>query len=214
MDRKTKPTASWLPKRRLKAAPQITSRQELDDALAELSAIDTRKRKLAAELKKSIEHAKNGCEALQLVKVGRSTVSFSDRSKELQAAVEAYCNAHRDELLEAGKKSLELTHATISWRQLPKSIGFVDGVDEAAVLAKFEQRSLSKIVRACLATIAWISTNLGQFLSVSFSLDKKRILQGVTDGTITDEDLAEAGLVISGGDDKFGLKLSEYSVAG
>lgn len=208
------PTATWLPADRLKEEPVIASLTDLEKALEELAALDTRGKSLDAARDAELDRIRSQCESVKLVPVGRKEIPIADRRAALYSAVEAYCSASREDLLGDGKKkSRKLAAGEIGWRAKRKSVSFAEGQDEKSVLKTFEKRDVSKLLNKCLASIKWFAGHMGIFLKIKLSLDKTGVLKAYESGDISEKCLQEAGLTIAGGEDEFYVSLNDYRAA-
>lgn len=71
--------------------------------------------------------------------------ALNDQLKTLQEGVQAYCEAHRDELTNGGKvKTANLITGEVQWRQRPPSVG-VRGKE--AVIETLKRLGLKKFIR-------------------------------------------------------------------
>lgn len=206
---------TWLPTRRLSVDPAISSREDLETAVSELAAINTREKNLDTELEKEVQHCKEQCAKLKRLKVGRSEMAFADRTKFLQDAVAAYCEEHREELLASEDgKTIGLTHGAISWRASRQSIGFAEGVTERDVIAKFESRKITSRILTLIDSVSWFGAKLVWFIKIKITLDKTTILKVIQNKSMPVKALEEAGLILTGGEDVLSIKLNDYPVKG
>lgn len=70
--------------------------------------------------------------------------TLADRAKALQAGIQAWCEAHRDELTQGKGKTANLVTGEVSWRQRPPSIA-IRGVE--SVLDALRSLGLQRFIR-------------------------------------------------------------------
>lgn len=123
---------------KLKTAAQVYASQTRADVQSDIKTIGDLQREHArqsADLNDAI--AKLTQEAAPQLK------ALSERSMQLQAGVQTWCEAHREELCGKGK-SANLITGEVQWRQRPPSVS-VRGLE--AVLAWLKVQGLSAFVR-------------------------------------------------------------------
>lgn len=202
---------SWLPPQRLADKPAIKTVDDVSLALGELAAIETRRATLQSKLEAEIAHVKSQHDKLLVMELpsGEET-RFDDRVKLLLTAVETYANKHRADLLTGKTKSRKFPHGELSWKAQPQKIDFLADQDEKTVIEKLESRGITKAIQKLLNGILWFGSNLGVFVTINLKLNKSGLLAGWKAKTVTEKQLAEAGLKIGGGDEKLSIKLNEY----
>jgi len=125
-------------KTKLKAAAAVYAAQSLDDVQASI--------KLIGDLQR--EHTRifanlNDAIAALTDSATPELNALSDRIKSLQAGVQTWCEAHREEICGKGKTANLIT-GEVSWRQRPPSIR-ISGVD--AVLAWLKVQGMALFIR-------------------------------------------------------------------
>jgi phage host-nuclease inhibitor protein Gam len=128
------------PKTRLKAQAQIDVPQNNGEAAADIKQIGDLQRQLArmqAEMNDAIAHITQSYQA--------PLEALTKQIGGLQTGVQAYCEAHRDELTGGGKtKTANLVTGEVQWRQRPPSVR-VTGAD--SVIETLRRLNLGKFVR-------------------------------------------------------------------
>ena len=126
-------------KTRLKAKAQIYVPQSKDEAASDIRKIGDLQRgitRLTSEMNDAIA---NITEAYQ-----PTLQELNDRLKTMQSAVQAYCEAHRDELTGGKAKTANLVTGEVQWRQRPPSVA-VRGAE--SVIAALKGFGLARFVR-------------------------------------------------------------------
>ncbi|MDD5391176.1 MAG: host-nuclease inhibitor Gam family protein [Gallionellaceae bacterium] len=128
------------PQTRLKAKAQTAVPQTRDEAAADIRAIGDLQRSLArssAEMNDAI--------ASITAKYQPVLDAVTDQIKPLQEGVQAYCEAHRNDLTNDGKvKTANLITGEVQWRQRPPSVS-VRGAE--SVIEALKRLGLGKFVR-------------------------------------------------------------------
>jgi phage host-nuclease inhibitor protein Gam len=125
---------------KLKAKAQVYAPQTSADCAADIKKLGDLQRDFARmsadmndEIAKITKHYQPKLESL------------TERVETLQKGVQTYCEAHRDELTNAGKvKTANFVTGEVQWRQRPPSVT-VRGAD--AVIEALKRLGLSKFVR-------------------------------------------------------------------
>ncbi len=128
------------PKTRIKAKAQINVPQNNGEAAADIKQIGDLQRQLAriaAEMNDGIAH---------ITQTYQPTLeALSKQLEGLQTGVQAFCEAHRDDLTNGGKvKTANLITGEVQWRQRPPSVR-VTGAD--AVIETLTRLGLIHFVR-------------------------------------------------------------------
>ncbi len=127
------------PKKVKAAAAQgvLQSRDEVIDAIAKIGRAIRERSRIEAAMGDELASTKALFEKL--------AAPHAERIMELSAGVQAWCEAHRDELTQGGKvKTADLPTGTVKWRTTPPSVS-VKGAD--AVMALLIDRGLDRFVR-------------------------------------------------------------------
>lgn len=125
-------------KTKLKAAAAVYAAQSLDDVQASIKTIGDLQR----------EHTRiflnlNDAVTALTDSATPELNALSDRIKSLQAGVQTWCEAHREEICGKGKTANLIT-GEVSWRQRPPSIR-ISGVE--AVLAWLKVQGMALFIR-------------------------------------------------------------------
>lgn len=125
---------------RLKTKAQLAVPQTQNDAAADIRVIGDLQREslcMAAEMNDAIAHVTATYQP--------TLTALGERLKALQGGVQAYCEAHRNELTNDGKvKTANLITGEVQWRQRPPSVG-VRGAE--SVIEALKGFGLSRFVR-------------------------------------------------------------------
>jgi len=128
------------PKTRLKAKAQIDVPQNNGEAAADIKHLGDLQRQLArtqAEMNDSIAHITQTYQG--------PLDALIKQIEGLQEGVQAYCEAHRDDLTNGGKvKTANFITGEIQWRQRPPSVR-ITGAD--SVIETLHRLGLGKFVR-------------------------------------------------------------------
>lgn len=125
---------------RLKAKAQAYVAQTKDDAAADIRKIGDLQRELlraTAEMNDAIAAVAHNYQP--------RLDTLGEQIKTLQDGVQAWCEAHRDELTDAGRvKTANLVTGEVQWRQRPPSVS-VRGAE--SVIETLKRLGLAKFVR-------------------------------------------------------------------
>ena len=128
------------PVTRLKTKAQLAVPQNQNEAAADIRTIGDLQREILRE-----QTTMNDSIAKVTAKHQPTLEAVDVRLKTLQGGVQAYCEAHRNELTNDGKtKTANLITGEVQWRQRPPSVG-VRGVE--AVIEALKRLGLGKFVR-------------------------------------------------------------------
>ncbi|TWT63179.1 host-nuclease inhibitor Gam family protein [Rubinisphaera italica] len=205
---------SWYPKQRLAAEPQIETSQQLEIALAEMAAIETRRKALEAAREQDIQLVKDRCESHCVIPVERTHTAFNDRLQTLEKAVEVYAKENREQLLAGGKtKSVKLTHATLKWSTSKQSIDFLENWNEKKVIEIVDSKKsfLAQLLK-CIESIKWFRATLACLFTIKVTVSKTAIAKALAEKKITPKELKGIGLAVIPAKEKFSIDLTEYQV--
>ena len=125
---------------RLKTKAQVYVPQTKDDAAADIRKVGDLQRDVVRK-----ELAMNDEIAAIAEKYQPGIDALKDQLKTLQEGVQAYCEAHRDELTNGGKvKTANLITGEVQWRQRPPSVS-VRG--QEAVIDLLKRLGLTRFIR-------------------------------------------------------------------
>jgi phage host-nuclease inhibitor protein Gam len=128
------------PATRLKTRAQAYVPQTRDDAAADIRKIGDIQRQFARQAAAMNDAIAEITHAHQPM-----LDALSEQIKTLQAGVQAYCEAHRDELTDGGRvKTANLVTGEVQWRQRPPSVA-VRGAE--AVIETLKRLGLARFVR-------------------------------------------------------------------
>lgn len=169
-----------------KTAVQITAHKigsvaELDETLSEIAQLKSRVQKKQA--------AYNEKEQARREELTKEITPDQERIKDLENALEIYCVANRHEFPK-GKKTLELTHGIVSFRESPPAV---------KARKKFTLSSCMELIK-CHPNQAIYA----EFIRRKEELNKEYILAEYNseNAVVTDEVLSTVGLEVTN-DEKF-----------
>lgn len=207
------------PRRKLAYEPVIDGYDDLDAAIEELAFLKSRRETREKALEQQVALLKSEAAKDLTVKVGRHEMPIAEREADVREVVETYCRQNRGQLLEEwGGKSRKFTHGEISFREQPEGVKFLDGENEASVIAKIEQRAeetkgiLGRIWDVLKAWHLFRNVPVSVFVEPKLFLAKSRILASYRQREIEREDLESVGLVVNRGPDSLTIKINEYLV--
>ena len=139
-------------------------------------------------------------EKMQLL-IGAEHVPFADRRKALIAAIEEFVTPNREALIEEGKKSRELNHGTIGFRQRKATLAAVEGGEPAG-----NAKILDGIIRFCLAALekfTLFSAGCIHFVTIQCKFDRTAILKAAQAKQVTAAELRRVGFTVRPAEDEF-----------
>lgn len=107
-------TATKTKRARVEAKPIINNTGELDDALADLCDITSTVNIRTAQLNQDITALREQCDT-------ELSEDLAMKAR-LEKDIEEYCTYYRDTIFPSGKKSLELVHGEVNFRQHPPAV--------------------------------------------------------------------------------------------
>lgn len=185
------------------APDAITSREQLDEALKELGALNGLEASLQAQCDRLVSRIMSRYQA-KMVVITRSqqTIPIPERRKQLEEAIEAYCAEHRSELLTGSAKNCKLTHGKISWRKAKDQLVELDGgAWEKHVAAAM------KLIAVALKRVKLISGVAAEaILRVKVDPDKTAILQHYNAAQLTTAQLKRLGWRVQPGEESISIE--------
>lgn len=190
----TLPDSRLLPRVYSLWPPRIESDEALDLATTEVACIDAHADRVKADTKDAIARVQR--HSLERLEV---TVGTGDQGKTLTAAewraalleaIEKYCNRHRDELLEDGRKSFDKNMARCGWRDDPPGLDPLPDFDDAG-----NEKLLADVTVELRKKLSSIS-KFGPYLEVEVSWRKKELLRAHLERELTLTLLKKAGFTV------------------
>jgi phage host-nuclease inhibitor protein Gam len=121
----------------LASAPVAQSREEVVAAVAEIGRLQRERTRIETEMNDTLAQAKADYETIAR--------PATERIAELAASVQAWCEAHRNELTDGGKtKTATLETGEVKWRMTPGSVS-LRAVD--VIIATLKKRGLDRFIR-------------------------------------------------------------------
>lgn len=194
------------PVNRLGDEPRIESLADVDAALAELSWLKSSETAVNEECESACRKLREKAqEQLQ-------TIGHADRCNALAAEIHRYCEDEKKSILaDGGKKSRELTHGTIGWRQTQVKIEPIE--NPKAVLAIVEKAvDLTTKLVGLFGRLKVCGVKLGLFLECKPALSLTRAKAAVKDKQITPANLKKLGLKIVEPVDEFYCDIAAWPV--
>lgn len=165
--------------------PKVESREALDLLVAEIVRCDALEVQVAARTKNETARLKIDAASSLTVQIegAGEPLTIEDWRARLEEAAEKFAVKHRDELLAEGRKSFDLNHGRVGWRDMPA---------ELEPLADFDDKGNQKILkellkdlREHLRKIATFAPDGARFVDVKLSWRKEDLLKAADDGDIT-----------------------------
>jgi len=114
------------------------SREELNDRVAQVGGLQRRLQTIGAKLNRQVAAAQ--------ARAAEEVSPLEQRLDELVNGIDAYCQSHRDELTNDGKKRIvKLPSGEVGWRLTPPAVTLPDNVK--AFLALLKQLGLYHFIR-------------------------------------------------------------------
>lgn len=180
------------PENLLPAKPQITTCEEADQALYELSFLEWFEAQVRAVVDQRCAAIKE--ESLALLR--DNGVDLAERRKQLTEALQDFGREHRDVVLAGIKsKKRDLTHGTLQYKVSPAKIDVADEETDHSVLDAIKTKC------GWLAALAeWLETllvgavKLSMIGRVELRIDKSKTLKAYQEKAITKQSLESLGL--------------------
>lgn len=208
------------PAKRLAAEPEVSSPEEIDVALCELSWLESRRQTVTAACEQAIQLLKSQADAKLKVKVGRQTVSFQERETVLRAAVAKYCREHRHAIIDAKKKSRQFPHGSIAFRLQKPKVAYAEGQSKQTVAETLNKLTGSRTETGIVERLWKLLRRVRLFGKINagalFKLTVEPNLQGIKDALankqIAASDLKSLGLEFQPGGETCAITVAEYTV--
>lgn len=203
------------PKDRLGVQARINSEQQLGQALKELAWLQACENRVHAEAEAEIARIKERAEASLQVQCGRKTVSFAGRRQRLNDRISAYCEAHKDELLDGSEneKSRKFTHGMIAWRYQDKRIGLKEGETKKSVLEKLERATqVLQVLMRAMGQLVFGGVPLPRFVEIKLTTSDRKIQDAWKQGELQTKDLKQLGYEVQPAGDRLQVKVHDYTV--
>lgn len=128
------------PKRRIKSAAAAYVAQSKNEVISLIKQLGDKQRELV-----KAEAEMNNQIAAITYRYSPVAEKMKDEIKEMQACIQAWCNAHREELTDSNKvKTVNLTTGEVQWRSRPPSIRISK---VAAVISYLKRTGLQRFIR-------------------------------------------------------------------
>lgn len=129
-------------------------------------------------------------------------VPFADRRIQFEQAIRAFCEKHREHLLQDGLKSRRLNYGEFGWEKSRDALGTYAGVPKDGNEAVLEelQRHLEKTILACKG----FSSELLGCLKIDVRWSRDLLMDALQKERISRDDLRQIGFKFEpGGQDEF-----------
>lgn len=202
------------PATRLGATPEIESLDDVDAALVELAWINARESTLQADCEARVAQIQTDAQDRMYLEVEGHVLSFADRRAHLDQAVRVFCETNKTEILsDSGKKSRDLTHGTIGWRQTQLKIAPAPGTDTKRVLSLIDKAvELTKSIVSLLGRLKLFGLPLGSLIELKPSLSLTKAKDAYKQQKLTAANLKKLGLVAIEPHDEFYLEVAKLAV--
>ena len=183
---------------------RVESRESLDLIVAEIARLDALAERVKADTKDEVgELQRRATERLLVPVEGRpeGRMPLADRRAELVAAAKTFCDKHRDELLEDGCKSFDVTFGRLGWRDAPPGLEPLPGFDEDG-----NQKILKELLadlRKALQRLADFADGGSRFVDIEVAWRKKELLSAHLDQELPLSILRKTGFTIRDEEEKF-----------
>ncbi len=194
----------------------IQTVEQLDAALRELSELASIEGQLKEACEKRIAQIKDDFQKRMICTIEESSgfkiaIPIPERRKTLTEEITQFCQARQAELLKDQKgKTRKLTHGSVSWKQVPKSIEPLDGEQTVWGL------HVATMVTACLKVLAKLKLIGEHFakalIRIDINIDKPAVLKLLSNSEISEAELQQLGFKVCGGNEKFDFKTTKTVV--
>jgi Bacteriophage Mu Gam like protein len=206
-----------VPDRRLELEPVPSSRDDIDAALEELAYLKSRENTINAIVALKTRPIFEWANAQLVTRIAdvdgqKFEVTFADRRKKLEAAIEAYQELHRDEIYGDGKTA-QFNFGTLKLHKQPDGIAIRGGLEMKAIKAKLDELAAVKSTFA-----GWLSKRklfgvpLAKLLRFKSEVSVEGIKKAFLAGELTLRSLNALGFEPSGGQDNFSLEVKQWTV--
>ena len=191
---------------------KLKTLDDVDEALHELSWIDHQLQKLKASAQQEIDALKLRQADRFICQIDGEMMPMVKRRDAVELLVRAWCDAHLAGHLVDDKKSRDLPHGVVGFRQSPLKVELGDGVTEAAVLDKLDHKTDFRQWAVDLLAKLLGKHVLGIFLAVDFKLSFAKMLSALKERRIDEKALTGLGLVVRPPADQVVIKPATYVV--
>jgi hypothetical protein len=171
--------------------PRVESLESLGLLLAEIARVDAIANTVKARTAEQLAAvALTAGEQLTVELPGiPAPLNFADWRNALVEAAEKFCDKHREEILEDGRKSRDLTHGRVGWELEKQKLEPLDDFDEHGN-PRIPEETLAEL-RQHLNKIS----ELARFLDVKVTWRKAELVKAFTDQEIGLRELRRAGFI-------------------
>lgn len=194
-----------------KAPSEINTLEDASLALHELSWLEYEHSVRQAKAKKEIDAVVARQADLFAVRIDDELVPIVDRRAAVEEQLSAWCKEHLKENLPEGKKSADLPHGTLGFRQTPLGVELADGVVVDDVLNKLDRKTdfrmmINKILEKLIGKHV-----LSYFMVIDYKLSFSKILNALKAGAVDQKSLKPLGIVIREPKDVLFIKPATYA---
>jgi hypothetical protein len=208
------------PGRPLGPKPKIGSLVDLDLALEELAYLTALKGDLQQQCAAECDRIKERYQEKMVVAVDglHEPQPIADRLQALLPVVQAYCDEHKEALLDGKAKSRKFTFGTVSWRSKGGGVGYADGHSPRTLLEMLDAKF--NLIARCVELLKSLvvsgegptARTADQFIDLVPTVSMSRVQQDLDRRQLTVDDLAALGLTVRESTDVFAWKPCEYQV--
>jgi hypothetical protein len=186
--------------------PRVESREDLDLVTAEIVRCDAFEKCEGSQLKDDIARITREAEGrLEVALPGaQEPIGLADWRAELLKAAEKYVRKRRQELLEDGRKSLDLNHARAGFRDDPPALAPLPDFDEDGNDKILKQ--LLKDLRLHLQETADFTDGAAGFVEIKVSWRKRELLKAYSDQLLKLPVLKKTGFTVTEESEEFYVK--------
>lgn len=184
----------------------IQSEADVDAAFAEIVRLSAIQAALDAQCDTETTRVREHYASEAICEVGPETVKISNRVLALKGQIEAYCEAHKSELIPNPKKckTKKFTHGSVSWAEAKKAVIDMPGEEAENVRKGLFNTVITAVISLFQAMTCGITWD--RVWNVQLSYNRDSILDLHKTGQLKDADLESLGLKIVGGEDKISVK--------
>lgn len=178
--------------------------------LAEIARLRALEKQVQAECDRELGLVREKFANQFTIVVDGQQVAIKDRCEQLETAVEDFATEHRETILEAGKKSVDINHGRIGWRNGQRKL-------VACGTPKAFGETLDLLVAALRRTLKRFTLLFAigdaQFFNVQLTMNKEAMLIAFERDEISAAELKKVGLAVEEAGEKFYLTVKAQDIA-
>jgi hypothetical protein len=199
-----------MPFAQVQAPEKIKTIDDVKSAMHELSWLDHERERRDALCQQEIDALRKRQADRYIIEVDGCLMPLTERRALVNEKVEAWAEKDLPALLPEDKKSLELAHGTLGYRQQPLRVTFAEGMDEQKVLDKIDKKTSFREYLVGLFDRLLSKTALSVLITIAPKLSMSSITKAYKESRIDKPTLKQIGLIVIEARDELYIKPARY----